>query len=469
VSAAPARVLVLGLAKTGEDTTVVLRREGVAVTVVEEQPTGSQYQRRAGAVRAAGATLLEGALDRGWDALLAGFDMVVPSPGVHPDHPALVAARSSGVAVRSEIELAAQRIDAPIVAVTGTNGKTTVTALIAAMLEASGRRAIAAGNIGTPLIRFAGSGPATGVDVVVAEVSSFQLEFTEAFRPAVAVLLAVADDHLDWHGSFRAYAEAKARIFAAQGPDDVLVYDRDDLVASELAARAGSRRIAVSLDPSCGDAARVVDGQLLDASGAVITAVALLPRALPHDLSNSLAAACAALEAGATRAGVQKALSAFRTLPHRVTLVGEARGVQYYDDSKATNPHAALHAISGFDSVVLLAGGRNKDLDLGVLATESGRIRAVVAFGEAAAEVEKVFADRRPVVRAESMRDVVRAAAEQARPGDVVLLSPACASWDWYAGGYEARGDDFAAEVARLITELESTPADEVDGNRETR
>jgi UDP-N-acetylmuramoylalanine--D-glutamate ligase len=130
--------------------------------------------------------------------------------------------------------------------------------------------------------------------------------------------------------------------------------------------------------------------------------------------------------------------------------------VQYYDDSKATNPHAALHAIAGFDSVVLLAGGRNKDLDLGVLADESDRIRAVVAFGEAAAEVEKVFAGRRPVVRADSMRAVVRAATEQAQPGDVVLLSPACASWDWYAGGYEARGDDFAAEVARVIAELEA-------------
>jgi UDP-N-acetylmuramoylalanine--D-glutamate ligase len=354
------------------------------------------------------------------------------------------------VPIRSEIELAAERIVAPIVAVTGTNGKTTVTELVTAMLLASGRRAIAAGNIGTPLIHYAGAGPETGVDVVVAEVSSFQLEFTAHFRPHVAVLLAVADDHLDWHGSLGAYADAKARVFAAQRSDDVLVYDADDPMATSLAERAPSRRIAVSLDPTREGAARVVAGRLCDPDGEPLADVASLTRSLPHDLSNSLAAACAALAAGATRAGVQDALSSFRTLPHRVALVGEARGVKYYDDSKATNPHAALHAIAGFDSVVLLAGGRNKDLDLGVLAGELDRIRAVVAFGEAAPEVEKVFAGRRPVVRADNMRDVVRAAAAHAQPGDVVLLSPACASWDWYPGGYEARGDDFAAEVALL-------------------
>jgi UDP-N-acetylmuramoylalanine--D-glutamate ligase len=447
------RVIVLGLAKTGEETAAVLRREGAAVTIVEETPSGPEYTRRAGVARKSGATVVESVPSVGWEQFVSDFDLVVPSPGVRPDHPALVAARSRRVPIRSEIELAAERIDAPIVAVTGTNGKTTVTSLITAMLDASGKRAIAAGNIGTPLIHFAGAGPQTGVDVVVAEVSSFQLEFTEHFRPDVAVLLAVADDHLDWHGSFRAYAGAKARVFAAQGPGDVLVYDGDDAVASELAARSTSRRVAVSLDPARTDAERVVDGRLIEADGTEIIAVEVLPRALPHDLSNSLAAACAALAAGATRDGIRSALSSFRTLPHRVALVGEAMGVKYYDDSKATNPHAALHAIEGFTSVVLLAGGRNKDLDLGVLSSASDRIRAVVAFGEAAPDVEKVFAGKRPVVRAESMRAVVRAGAEHAQPGDVVLLSPACASWDWYDGGYEARGDDFAAEVARLIAE----------------
>jgi UDP-N-acetylmuramoylalanine--D-glutamate ligase len=449
------RVLMLGLAKTGEETAAVLRREGVEVTVVEEHPSGAEYAARADVARATGVTVHEGPPGSGWDAFVAEFALVVPSPGVQPDHPALVAAHALRVPVRSEIELAAERISVPMVAVTGTNGKTTVTGLITAMLQASGRRAIAAGNIGTPLIHYAGSGRNTeaDVDVVVAEVSSFQLEFTAHFHPRVAVLLAVAEDHLDWHGSFRAYIEAKARIFASQRADDVLVYDADDAVASALAVRASSRTVAVSLDSARIGAARVVEGRLLDAQGGVLADVASLPRAQPHDLSNSLAAACAALEAGATRAGVRDALASFLTLPHRVALVGEARGVKYYDDSKATNPHATLHALAGFESVVLLAGGRNKELDLGVLTKEIDRVRAVVAFGEAAPEVEKVFAGTRLVVRADSMRDVVRAAAEHAQPGDVVLLSPACASWDWYAGGYEARGDDFIAEVAQLVAE----------------
>ena len=170
-------------------------------------------------------------------------------------------------------------------AVTGTNGKTTVTTLIAAMLEASGLRSVAAGNIGTPLIHYAGSGPATGLDVVVAEVSSFQLEFTVEFRPLVAVLLGVADDHLDWHGSFDAYAEAKARIFASQHSDDVLVYDADDPIASSLAARATSRLVPVSLDPAREGAARVVDGHLRDGEGGDLIDVASLHA---RDASRSL-------------------------------------------------------------------------------------------------------------------------------------------------------------------------------------
>ena len=448
-SGAAGGALVLGLAKTGEETAAVLRREGVAVTIVEERPSGSAYEARAAAARAAGAVVIEGAPADGWDRTVAAFTLVVPSPGVAPDHPALVAASAAGIAIRSEIDLAAERIAAPIVAVTGTNGKTTVTSLIAEMLVASGIRAIAAGNIGTPLIHFA------GVDegVVVAEVSSFQLEFTDRFHPRVAAVLAIADDHLDWHGSFDAYGEAKANVFANQLPADVLVYDGDDPVASRIVERAPSQRIAVSLDPNRRSAARVVDGRLVDHEGAAFADVASLPRALPHDLSNSLIAASAALAAGATRAGIRDALANFRTLPHRVALVGEARGVKYYDDSKATNPHAAAHAIAGFESVVLLAGGRNKDLDLAILATDVTHIRAVVAFGEAAADVERAFAGKRPVVRADSMRAVVRAAAGLASSGDVVLLSPACASWDWYEGGYEARGDDFSAEVARLLAE----------------
>jgi UDP-N-acetylmuramoylalanine--D-glutamate ligase len=198
--------------------------------------------------------------------------------------------------------------------------------------------------------------------------------------------------------------------------------------------------------------AREVDGQLVDADGTTLAAVAGMRRALVHDRTNALAAAIAAIAVGATTIGVRNALASYATLPHRVALVDKAGGVSWYDDSKATNPDATLRALESFDSVVLLAGGRNKGLDLGVLATAAGRVRGVVAFGEAGPEVVAAFAGRAPVVSAGSMREAVRAAAGLAQPGDAVLLSPACASFDAYTN-YAERGDDFAAEVRKLHVE----------------
>jgi UDP-N-acetylmuramoylalanine--D-glutamate ligase len=216
-----------------------------------------------------------------------------------------------------------------------------------------------------------------------------------------------------------------------------------------LSGGAVARRVAFSLAsrPGC---FRVDRGVLVGPDGAELVPVSELPANAPHDLANALAAAAAALEVGATVDGVATALRSFARLHHRVELVGQASGVRYYDDSKATNPHATLTAVSGFDSVVLLAGGRNKGLDLGVLRVLAPRLRAVVAIGEAAPEVEDVFDAATPVVRASSMRDAVRHAAEIARSGDAVLLSPACASFDWYSS-YAERGDDFAREVAALL------------------
>lgn len=445
------RTLVVGLARTGEAAALVLHGEGEVVTVVEEHPGGEEYLARRDRLTGLGIEVLEAPAAGAWSALVGAVDRVVPSPGVPWRHVALTTARDAGVPVVSEIELAAQRIAAPIVAVTGTNGKTTVTELTAAMLRASGVRALAAGNIGRPLIDVP-SEPAPGPEVVVAEVSSFQLAFTQRFRPRVAVLLPIAEDHVDWHGTFESYAQAKARIFANQRDDDLLVYDADDPVASRLAVAAPARRVAFTRSDGArgaGAAYRVERGRLVDPDGAEICRVGELTRSLPHDIANALAASAAALAVGATRDGVRDALRAFRTLPHRVALVGEAGGVRWYDDSKATNPHATLSALASFDSAVLLAGGRNKGLDLSVLAEGADHVRAVVAFGEAADEVQAAFASCRPVVKAIGMREAVRAAGELAQPGDAVLLSPGCASFDAYPG-YAARGDDFAAEVRAL-------------------
>ena len=294
----------------------------------------------------------------------------------------------------------------------------------------------------------------------MAEVSSFQLQLTSTFRPRVAVWLNLAEDHLDWHPTMQHYVEAKARVWANQAGEDLAVANADDPVVWRAAARAPARVAGFSIEagaappwPGRGDGPRAVfhvaGGELRTPEGDTIAAVAELARVLPHDLANALAASAAALGAGATLEGCRRALISFTGLPHRVEPVGESGGVRYYDDSKATTPSAVLAALAGFESAVLIAGGRNKGLDLGVLREGAGRVRAVVAIGEATAEVEAAFAGLVPVQRAASMAQAVSAAAGAARPGDAVLLSPGCASFDWYRS-YAERGEDFSRAVAAL-------------------
>jgi UDP-N-acetylmuramoylalanine--D-glutamate ligase len=336
--------------------------------------------------------------------------------------------------------------DRTLVAVTGTNGKTTVTTMVASMLVASGRTAVAAGNIGLPLVEAVKQ----QAEVVVAEVSSFQLQYTEWFRPAVAVWLNFAEDHLDWHPGIEAYAAAKARIWAGQGHDDVAVVNAEDETVAKAAASAPGRVVTFGLG---GGDYHVADGALRGPRGEVIATCTELPRALPHDLANALAATAAAMAAGAEGRACRAVLRSFEGLPHRLQLVVERDGVRYYDDSKSTTPASTLAAVRGFDSAVLIAGGRNKGLDLGVLRQEARRLRAVVAIGDASAEVVAAFDGLVPVTTVASMAAAVAAARDAARPGDAVLLSPGCASFDWY-GSYVERGEDFVSAVR----ELESGP-----------
>jgi UDP-N-acetylmuramoylalanine--D-glutamate ligase len=443
------RVLVVGLAATGSAVVEYTRAAGHDVVVLEDRPGGADWEARRARARAVGALVVErpDASDAAEHARLS--DLVVPSPGVAPEHPALVAAAGAGVPVRSEIDLAAARLrarhDAPrLVAVTGTNGKTTVTTLIDAILARAGVSSVAAGNIGRPLLDAVGE----DVAVVVAEVSSFQLAFTtDAFAPDVAVLLNVAEDHLDWHGSAAAYAGAKARVFVHQGAGATLVANADDPVVRGVAAAAPATVVWFSTAAPPPGGYGVIGDSLVGPDGAV----APRPRSgAAHDVANALAAVAATAALGVDRDAMAGALEDFEGLAHRVHLVGELDGVRYFDDSKATNPHATASALRSFEHVVLIAGGRNKDLDLGVLREHTGRLRAVVAIGEAAGEIESTFAGSVPVVVSPSMHDAVRAAAARAVAGDVVLLSPACASFDWYSG-YGARGDDFAREVDQLL------------------
>ncbi len=442
-----ARTLVVGFGVTGRAVAARLAADGVAVTVVDDAPApdAPTVAARSGAVLVtapSGAPLAD---------LVAGADEVVVSPGVPVTHPVYDAAAAAGTPLVSEVELAWRLGHGPgapqLVAITGTNGKTTVTTLVRDALERSGRSAAAAGNIGSPLVEVLAAGRA---DVVVAEVSSFQLQFTAGFHPTVSCWLNFAPDHLDWHPDLAHYAEAKARIWANQGPGDTVVVNAaDDAVVSAAARRpAGSRLVTFS---TLGPADWWEDaGALLGPTGAEVLPVDALARSLPHDRANALAAAAVATAAGATPEGIAAALRAPLTLRHRVELVADAGGVRWYDDSKATTPASVAAAVAGFGSVVLVAGGRNKGLDLSVLATTVPPVRSVVAIGEAADEVSAAFRGLVPVSRASSMAAAVAAAASSARPGDAVILSPGCASFDWYRS-YGERGDDFARWVRDLV------------------
>ncbi|TMK89621.1 MAG: UDP-N-acetylmuramoyl-L-alanine--D-glutamate ligase [Actinobacteria bacterium] len=444
------RALVVGLGISGAAAVRALRERGYDVVGVDDVPSDAVQARRTELARL-GVDVVTKPDASTLAALVHDVDLVVPSPGVPPRHPVFAIARDRGVSVLGEVELASRWADKPIVAITGTNGKTTVTGLVTEMLVASGVAAVAAGNIGVPLVE-AAAGPA---EVLVVEVSSFQLELTEDFHPGVAVWLNLAPDHLDWHPDLEAYGRAKARIWARQESDDTAVVNADDADVMRWAATAPGRVVTFALDDDRATTQpdyRVDGGVLRTRDGSEIVDVASLPRSLPHDLANALAASAAALAAGADLDGVRAALQGWEGFPHRVALVGDAGGVQWYDDSKATNPHAALAALRGFGSVVLIAGGRNKDLDLSVLGEAADRVRAVVAIGEAAPDVEKAFAGLRPVTVASSMDDAVRVAAAYAEPGDAVLLSPGCASFDWYTS-YGERGDDFQRAVNDLLGE----------------
>jgi UDP-N-acetylmuramoylalanine--D-glutamate ligase len=442
------RALVVGLGVTGRAVAGALVRRRVEVVAVDDHPTDTTRA----AARSLAVELLEAPAQDALEAAVQAADIVLPSPGLPDGHPAFAAARHHGVPVRSEFDLAGQWDRRPVAAITGTDGKTTVTTMVTAMLEASGLRAVACGNTEVPLVEALDD---PGTDVFVVEASSFRLGHSHGFRPLVATWLNFAADHLDVHADLDAYEAAKARIWADLDADGgVAVVNADDPVVlrhrptdarsvtfSTVAVPAGA--------PPAADAA-VVGGRLVAPGGLDLLGVDELPRALPHDVANALAAACTALLAGATLDGVRHVLRTFEGLPHRVQLVAEADGVRWYDDSKATTPHAALAAVAGFSSVVLVAGGRNKGLDLSVLARQVPPVRAVVAMGEAADLVADAFAPTGvPLERVTTdMDDVVAAAARLAGPGDAVVLSPACASFDWFRS-YGERGDAFAAAVRR--------------------
>lgn len=433
----PDAVLVVGFGLTNQAVARALAARGHDVSVTDDRPTDATLA----AAAALDLDLVAAPPEAELEAMVRSVGAVVPGPGLPDRHPVFSLADAAGTAVLTEFDLAAAWDDRPIVAITGTDGKTTVTTLVTAMLTEAGISCVDAGNNDLPLVA-AIDDPAP--EWFVVEASSFRLGRTHAWAPRVGTWLNLAPDHLDVHASHADYEAAKARIWASQQPGDVSVGNLDDATVAGHLSTSPARRIGFSIERT--DAAYRVEGDTLVGPGGFVLPVTELPRRLPHDLSNALAAAATASAAGADDRSVSRVLRRSVPLPHRVEHVAEIDGIDYYDDSKATVPHAALAAVRGFDSVVLIAGGRNKGLDLAPLADGAPHIRAVVAIGDAADEVAAAFHGIRPVEHADSMSDAVDAAAHAARSGDAVLLSPACASFDWYSD-YAARGDHFAALV----------------------
>jgi UDP-N-acetylmuramoylalanine--D-glutamate ligase len=436
------RALVHGLAISGRAVAEALVARGVAVITADDAVGAAAAEKRAFAEHL-GVPFGEHPVGADVDALVEGCDVVCPAPGVPETHPVIAAAERLGVPLRTEIDLAYEweqerpNGPRPMLAVTGTDGKTTTTMLAAAMLTAAGRRVRAVGNTDEPLIAALDS----DADAFVVECSSFRLNWLDSFRAEASVWLNLAPDHQNWHRSIDAYVASKARLWSHVRPGDVAVgYADDEVVMSHLRAVPAVQRTFAAADADY----RVEGGSLVGPAGE-ITELRTMTRTLPHDLTNALAAAAIVLESGlGGHVALATALADFRHPAHRIEPIGELGGARWYDDSKATTPHAAVTAIRGFEHVVLLAGGLNKGLDLGELATEHERIRAVVALGSAAEDVAVVFRPYCEVRIAGSMADAVEAAAALAEPGDTVLLSPACASFDWYPdGGYPARGADF--------------------------
>ncbi|MGE3579369.1 MAG: UDP-N-acetylmuramoyl-L-alanine--D-glutamate ligase [Vicinamibacterales bacterium] len=441
------RVVVVGAARSGVAAAELLARKGARVTLSESRPAIAE----ASWLRHAGVELETGGHQA---ATFDAADLVVLSPGVPPDQPFLAAAAARGVEVIGELELASRWLRGPIIAITGTKGKSTTTTLIGRMLTAAGRDVQVGGNIGVPLSsQVESSSPGT---VHVVETSSFQLETTVRFRPWIAVWLNLADDHLDRHPSRDAYADAKARIFRNQTAADWAVVNALDPEVVKRSDGIAARRVsfAATAAPILGEAQFSVDGDAI-VRRTDTGAQALLPLAaveLPgrHMRHNVLAAVAAATLAGAGPEALARGLAGFRGLDHVMEPVGQVGGVRFVNDSKATNVEAAARSIEAFDHVVALIGGRFKGGDLGELREPlRAHARAVVAIGESAAQVREAVGGVVPVETAASMADAVRAAYRLARPDGVVLLAPACASFDWFSD-YAERGRAFKQEVAKL-------------------
>jgi UDP-N-acetylmuramoylalanine--D-glutamate ligase len=453
------RVLVVGLARTGVATSLFCAARGAHVTATDTRAENEIGEALA-PLRAAGVNLELGGHR---ENTFLEQDLIVPSPGVPADAPLLQAARPKGITIWSEVELADRFLHGRLIGITGSNGKTTTTSLIEHILRNAGFSTILAGNIGTPLIARVEH---TGDDsITVVELSSFQLELIETFRPNISVFLNLTADHLDRHHTFEAYGHAKARIFENQTASDSAVLNADDPATTPLAPTKPhlywfSRK------------QRVAQGAFVRENGIVfrhdgreeaVLSLKEIPLPGAHNVENVLAAVVATRLAGADAAAIAKGVRSFAGVEHRLEFVAEIGGVRYYNDSKATNVDATLKALDAFPGRILIVlGGKDKGSDYTLLQRPL-REKAILALliGAAADKIEKQITGSVAIERAGTIERAVEIASHAARPGDVVLLAPACASFDQFQN-YEHRGRVFK----ELVHQLERQAASTTSGRR---
>ncbi len=439
---------IIGVGKTGIATARFLAGRGVRIAITDVKPAGSWGEART-ALENLHAELTFAPYG---PEVLEDVAWVIPSPGIPPADPILVEAVRRHIPVLSELELAARFIRTPIVAITGTNGKTTVTSLVGAILREAGKRVFVGGNIGDPLIGYA-EGP-QAADWAVVEVSSFQLQWAGTFHPRIGVLLNVTTDHVDYHGSFAAYRAVKEQLFARQTAEDLAILNGDEADTASLRGRLKARVELFSsrrpVDPGMSVSGETLIHRLPTGKMEEYP-VSMIHLPGRHNQENVMAAILAARECGCAPPEIIRAVEEFRGIAHRIQHSGEKKGILFYDDSKGTNVDAVKRALESFSRpVILLLGGRDKEGDFETLAPAIRRgVKAMVLFGEARGKIEKRLGGTVETVLAATLKEAVEQAYGLAVPGDVVLLSPGCASFDEFTN-YKERGNRFQEWVRQL-------------------
>jgi UDP-N-acetylmuramoylalanine--D-glutamate ligase len=441
------KIVVIGMGKTGIATALFLGKQGAKVTVTDEKPFDQWSAEFELIAKEKWLEIGKYNVD-----VLASARMVIPSPGVLPYNDLLVAALKKKIPVISEIELAYRFLKIPLIAVTGTNGKTTTTTLLGEILKHSGKKIFVGGNIGTPLIGYMES--SNKDDFVVAEISSFQLQWVDKFHPFIAMLLNVTSDHFNYHGSFAEYRRIKARVFARQDKNDIAILNAADPAQEGIEKNIRSKIVKFSSSDELKSGIFLKNNTIIfrmPDNGEEQYPLSMIKISGLHNVENVMAAIIAARFCRCSPESIIASIADFRGLPHRIEFAGEKNSVKFYDDSKGTNVGSVIRALDTFaQPVILLLGGRDKDGDFETLKPLlPTKTKKVILFGEAQNRIASLIGETVPVLKKLKLGEAIEIAYKNSQPGDVILLSPGCASFDEFTD-YKERGDFFKKAVRDL-------------------